>query len=75
MKIIKGFCVGFLTQSLFNSARGALVDASSAVDAGVSVDDCNVIDGDCVLRACVHTCAASDTVVCFDSRHDSTSKS
>ena len=66
----KGFVWVFWTRSLYNSARGALVDASSAVDACVSIDDCDVIDGDCVLRACIRTCAASDTVVCFDSRHD-----
>ena len=58
-----------LTQSLNNCARGALVDACSALDA-VSADDSDVIHGDCVLGASVHACAAADTVFCFDSRHD-----
>ena len=54
---------------LLDSVGGALVDAGSAVDALASVDDGDVIDGDCVLGADVRAGSAANTVISFHCRH------
>jgi len=46
--------------------RGALIDASSAVHAGVGVDNCDVIHGDGILRAYIGAGSATDTIVNVD---------
>lgn len=66
--MVKGF-EWVLSTRLLNCIGGALVDACATVDAGVGIDDCNVIDNDRVLRASIYACAAADTLVCFDGRH------
>ena len=57
------------TVSLFDCVGVALVDAGSAVDAFGFVDDCDVVDGDCFLGACICACSACDTVVSNDFCH------
>ena len=54
------------TCSLFDCAGRALVDTCSALNALVFVNDCEVIDGDCVLGADVCACSASDTLALLD---------
>ena len=58
------------TVSLFDCVGVALVDTCTAVDAFGLVDDCDVVDGDSVLRANVSACSACNTVVSDDLRHD-----
>jgi hypothetical protein len=56
-------------KSLDDSARGALVDASTAVAALGCIDNCDVIAGDGGLRANVDACSACDTIGLFDRNH------
>ena len=48
---------------LGNGVGGTLVDAGAAVDAGIGVDDSDVIHGDGVLGADVGAGSATDTIV------------
>ena len=56
--------------SVLDCVGVALVDTCTAVDAFGLVDDCDVVDGDSVLRANVSACSACNTVVSDDLRHD-----
>ena len=51
---------------LDDSAGGALIDACAAVAAFGSIDHCDVIAGDCGLRANINTCTACNTFRFFD---------
>lgn len=53
-------------RSLDDSAGGALVDAGAAVAAFSGIDNCDVIAGDCGLRADVDACSACDTLGLVD---------
>ena len=56
------FGAGAIPTSVGDAARGALVDASTAVDALAGVDDCDVLAGDCSFGADVNACSACDTL-------------
>ena len=49
--------------SLGDGSCGTLVDACTAVDAFVGIDDCNIVDGDCILGADICACTACHTIV------------
>jgi len=56
---------GLIARLLYDSVRGALIDARAAINAGVLVNDGDVIHLYRVLRANIGARAASYTVVCF----------
>jgi hypothetical protein len=49
-----------------NAFLRTFIDARAAFRAGVFVDNCDVVDCDCVRRAHIRACAASDTIVNID---------
>ena len=61
--------------SLCDCVRGALVDACTALDALVCIDDGDVLDRDGILRADIRACSACDTIICVYCRHLLTSTS
>jgi hypothetical protein len=50
------------TCSLFDCAGRALVDTCTALDALRCIDDSDIVDGDCILRASICACSACDTL-------------
>ncbi len=65
---------GVLRPRSLDCTGGALVDASSAVDTDIGVDDCDITDGDGGGRACICAYTACDTICFFNCRHFETSE-
>ena len=65
----RGFDFAVLVTESLDCARGALVDACTAVDTCCSVDNCDIADGDCGLGASIYACSACDTLRFIDCWH------
>ena len=63
---LQGRTLQELTCLLDDGAGGALVDACAALAAFGCIDNCDVVAGDCGLRANIDACSACDTLGFFD---------